>query len=632
MGRKLLAGGIFMGFIAGVLLGYSVRWLQDSSAGVASGSGAPKTVSEEPRTNRPTAAAGPVVRPSSLAKRAESLPRDGNDAVVPEWLEVLEQLSAAELIEALRSAAQSHDTQRFWLVAAALGPLDPSQLVQITEMLDEHRNDLKAAELFFGEIVHYGGTEGLDRIAQLVMDGMTDPKFRNTAVEALGGIPMDRRKEAVPILKQLLKSGLRFDELAGARTLGWLLGPNAVPGLVEVLDGWVTRPDGSTQIEKGSWDELNIMNGVLKAVEDFAGADDLNLLTGLFDRRLERGLQALLCQIMSNAAGAAATKTMLDLLLHPPMGAIRDVIAEALGRSADKEDVPQLRAALEAEGDTRVQMVLASLLARLAGVEEMRPLVERALDPASGLSPDVLIEPLIRAKSKDMAPLMLDLVRGVQGQYAVCRLAKGVLGLLGQEEGSEKLMSIVADGGGYGLVSEVAAALLEQNPDHDPRRLLALLERSTDGVQRTAIADVLKNERETYALSSHSSEVIPALIGILSHENDPNTQEHIASAIAGLGPVGRSSLGELLAIDTDARRRLEVLRSLELLPPQDTVSLALRILHQDPSPELRSKAARIAGRGNDPSLIQELSSILSAEEDPEVRGAIEEVLRRHGRQ
>src|SRR5262245_30911420 len=155
-----------------------------------------------------------------------------------------------------------------------------------------------AAGLLFGELVHYGGGDGLRLIAQLVQDPGADPGLRNKAVEALGGIPAARREEAAPIVKDLLMSGLRFDELAGAQVLGWLLGPRAIPGLIEVLDWWLF-PDRSTPIEKGSWDELSIMNNILKAVQDFAGVDDLDLLAGLFGRRMDRGLQALLCQIMS---------------------------------------------------------------------------------------------------------------------------------------------------------------------------------------------------------------------------------------------------------------------------------------------------------------------------------------------
>jgi HEAT repeat protein len=159
---------------------------------------------------------------------------------------------------------------------------------------------------------------------------------------------------------------------------------------------------------------------------------------------------------------------------------------------------------------------------------------------------------------------------------------------------------------------------------------LNLLERSSDNVQRNAIVDVLRHEREAYASSAASGEVIPVLVRILADEKDPATQEHIASAIASLGPDGRDSLAELLAQDTDARRRLEVLRSLELLPPRDTAPLALRVLEQDPSPEVRSKAARIAGMADDPSLVDALSAILVTEEDPAVRRAIEEALRRRG--
>jgi HEAT repeat protein len=624
-GRKLLAGAL-LGLLAGGLLGYSLRGLQDPPA---RGSPGPRvsTPGEEP--SRPTA--GPAVGLGSRAKRAEDARMDVGEAVLPDRPDGLEHLSDAELLAALLAAARAHDARRFWLTAAALGPLDPGQLVEVTAMLDEERRDLKAAELLFGELVHYGGAGGLDWIARLVKEGATAPRLRDAAVEALGGIPVERRDQAVPILRDLLQSGLRCDELACAQTFGWLLGPRAVPGLMEVLAWWATRPDGSTPIEKGSWDELNILNGILKAVRDFAGADDVDLLTGLFDLRLERGLQALLCQILSEAAGEAATETMLGLLLDPPGGALRDVIAEALAKSAGPDDVPQLRAALETEQEPRVQMLLASLLARLAGVEEMRSLVARALDPASGLSPDVLIEPLLRAGNKDLAPLMLDLMRGVQGQYAVVRLAKGVIGLLGREEGAEKLGSLALDGGDYRMVFEVARAISEEDPDHDPRRLLALLERSTDGVQRSAIADVLKGQREDYASANRGGEVISALVRILAKENDPGTQAHFAMAIAALGPEGRTSLGDFLAGDADARRRLEVLRSLELLPPQDTISLALRVLRQDPAPEVRSKAARIAGAGNDPLLGQELTSILEAEEDPGVRRAIEEVLKRHGR-
>jgi len=627
--RSYLAVAFFVACVASALLGYWIRSLQDSSAWPAASRGTAPVLSSGGAA-RGSPPAGAAAGPGAVANPRGRLAEDDTPTSGSTQLADLSQLSAAELIEALRSAAASHDAQRFWLVAAALGPLDPSQVPQIVLFLDDRQTDGKAAELLFGELVHYGGPVGLDAISRRVLDSSTEPRMRNAAVAALGGIPAERRTEAVPILRDLLKSGLRFDEPAGAQTLGWLLGPGAVAGIVEIVDWWVTRPEGSTPIEKGSWDEINVVNGILQAVQDFAGPEHIDLLSSLFGSGHERDLQALLCQVLSRAAGAAATETMLDLLLHPPEGAIRDVIAEALGKSVVKKDVPQLKAALEAESERRVQMLLASMLARLAGVEEMRPLVARSLEPGSRLSPDVLIEPLLRAKNKEMAPLMLELLLGVEGQYAVCRLAKGVLGLLGQEEGAEKLLSTVTAGGGYRAVSEVARALLEAHPDHDPRQLLNLLERSSDNVQRNAIVDVLRHEREAYASSAASGEVIPVLVRILADEKDPATQEHIASAIASLGPDGRDSLAELLAQDTDARRRLEVLRSLELLPPRDTAPLALRVLEQDPSPEVRSKAARIAGMADDPSLVDALSAILVTEEDPAVRRAIEEALRRRG--
>lgn len=628
--RTVLAAGIILGFCAGALLGYFARWVQDARSAAPMSSATRDSTDGGAATSRAPPAAIEAAPQESLGTLGESLPGNADSPLVGS-LRRLASLSPAELMEMLRSAAESHDTQGFWLAAAALGPLGPIEIVEVAAMLRDSRKDLQAAELFFGELVRYGGGEGLDWIAEFVNDVSTDPRLRNTAVEALGGIPAARRAEAAPILEELLKSGLRFDEIAGAQTLGRLLGPEAVPGLIAVIDWWVASPDGSTPLEKDSWDELNVLNNVAKAIEDFATADDINLLAELFRLPLDRGIHALVCQIMSHAAGAEATETMLDLLLHPPEGAIRDVIAETLGKSAGRDDVPRLRDALQAEGDARVQTVLASVLARLAGVEEMRPLVQRALDPASGLSSDVLIDPLIRAKDKDMAPLLLDLVPSVQGEYAVCRLARGVLDLLGREEGAEKLLSIVEEGGDYRMASEVARALLEKDPDHDPGQLVALMERFTDGVHRSAIADVLKNEREAYGSPKGNDELIPGLVRILAGETDPGSQEHIASAIASFGPEGRNSLGEFLASDADPRRRMQVLRSLTFLPPQDTVALARRVLHEDPSPDVRSEAARILGTGNDPSLLQDLSSALATEEDPDVRRAIEAVLRRQGR-
>src|SRR4030095_8954696 len=146
---------------------------------------------------------------------------------------------------------------------------------------------------------------------------------------------------------------------------------------------------------------------------------------------------------------------------------------------------------------------------------------------------------------REVAPLLLELVPQVRGQYAVVNLAKSILGLLGREEGTEKLLSLAAEGGSYTMVSELTRALIEDDPEHAPRRLVALMERVGDGVSRTAIADVLGKERSPEDAAKTNAEIIPALTRLLSAEKDPSAQEHIASAIASCGPEGRRALDDL---------------------------------------------------------------------------------------
>jgi HEAT repeat protein len=122
----------------------------------------------------------------------------------------------------------------------------------------------------------------------------------------------------------------------------------------------------------------------------------------------------------------------------------------------------------------------------------------------------------------------------------------------------------------------------------------------------------------------------PALADVLAHDPEPIPRQRAAEALAALG--GETVLASLAAglADPAERVRLACVDGLGALDPLSALEGLLHALAEDPSWEVRARAARALGPAADPAARAGLEAAL---EDPNesVRSAAAEALAVHGR-
>ncbi len=588
-------------------------------AGAALRSGAGRTPTEKPR----------------VAVEGDQKPKP-EDSFSEKHKNPFQGRPADELIATIREAAGSQDFDRFRLATEALENLTPDQVAEISQMLLEMENP-KTMGFLARQLVREGGAEGLRAVLGLAQEEGRGIEFRAQAIEALAKIQPERRGEVTPLLTDILESGLPQKlEFHTANIYAHLLGPEAIPGLVDLLDAGTVRPEP-----------------LLNAMRDFARAEDLPQLTQLLEGAYNRKSQEILLRAIGKAAGAEGTQVLLDYLRNPPPGVRREAVGWALNEFAREENLPKLWEALGMEGDRHVQGALARAIAVAGGQEEIERLTQLAAAPGSRFSTEALAHALHDIGGKESVPLMVELLKTARGWEASEILAHGIARASGRQ-GIENLLQVVEQGGDHeqrraviqaieefgdssfvdrlgalfererdqGVSFHLAKAILRLDPARGPEAVASRLEEFSDSSQRAAIAQVLEKEGNVAFL--------PALDRILRSEKDGRAQWQMARTMASYGQDGLSALGEILSADPDPQRRASVLEGVFSVRPGGATELSRNLFFQDPSPEVRRVAAKILGNSQDASALQDLRNALATESDPEIRKIIETALRERG--
>ncbi len=479
-------------------------------------------------------------------------------------------LPAEELLGMIQEAALSHEFERLQTVLDALGPLQPSQLEKLSGLFFELSHP-EAAEILAHALVRHGGEEGLQVVAQLVQDNSLGFDLRIGALEALEAAPPETRSKAAAIAHEILHSEIpRELSYRALHLYGRLLGPEAVPALVGLLDG------GSLRTEP-----------ILEILHEFAETRDLPLLEQLLDRPLGRDAQGILLSALGKAAGAEGGRLLLDYLENPPRGIRREAIGMALEERVRKEDLPNLWDALRKEEDRHVQAGLARAILHVGGTASLEELGQMAMDPNSALSLDTFAWPLAETASRENIPLMMDLLQHAQEGEASEALAHGIARISGHD-GMDKLLDLASENGYPGK----RAAMIQAIEDFgDP-----------------AQAERLKT--------------------MLQVERDRDVSFHLAKAILQLdSSIGPRDLLDQLPNLSQGIQRAAVLQGLIEVERGTVIPLSRQLLREDGSAEVRRLAAQILGESGDPSAVEDLTGALASEADPEVREVIEEILK-----
>ncbi|HTX71866.1 MAG TPA: hypothetical protein VMC79_03485 [Rectinemataceae bacterium] len=268
--------------------------------------------------------------------------------------------SAEELIGIMREAVAARDFDAFKKAAEALGQLEASGIAAIAEMLFA-ADDPKVTEVLAWELVAHGGKEGMEAVAKLALSADAGLDSRARAIAALADAPPEGRTDAARLVAEILRADVPDKlQLASASAYGRLLGPEAVAGLLEMVDGGKVRSEP-----------------LLNVLRDFARADDIPQLTALVGRLNAPKSQELVFRAMGAAAGEKATDILLGILNAPPSGVKREPAAWALEEFAKSEDLPRLWDALRREEQQPAE-AFARAIARLSGREGVDKLLTLA--------------------------------------------------------------------------------------------------------------------------------------------------------------------------------------------------------------------------------------------------------------
>jgi len=626
-------------FFAGMAAGYFLRLLEDrqlalrdppalreSVSGEASG-GAPGLRGASPSRHR-------RISPGKFQNRdSDDAKPDREDLYPGKEENPFAGRPANELIATIREAAGSRDFEKLRLAGEALESLTADQVKEVTALLLE-MGDPKSMTFLAHRLVQIGGEEGLLAVSRIAADEGMGIEFRAGAMEALASVDPERRGEVLPIMAGMLEGGLpRKLEHHAAHIYGRLLGRDAVPGLVDLLEGGQVRPEP-----------------ILESLRDFVRAGDLPLLTDLLGRTRGNPGQEILLRTIGSAAGEEGSRLLMDYLQNPPAGLRRSSVAWALDEFVRKDDLPALWDALSLEGDRDVQGALARAIAGVGGENEIEKLAQLAADPGSGFSTDALARAIQDTGGKESVSLMKELLGKAKGWEAAEPLAhaiarnsgrQGVMDLLqlagqgGNEERRCAIIQAIEEFGDPSMAGQreemfegekdqrvsfhLAKAMLRLDPAGGPGALAGRLEELTDPGQRAAIAQVLEKEGNPAFL--------PTLDRVLRTENDGRAQFQMARTMSSYGSEGVAAVRDILSSDPNPQRRVAVLEGMHSVQPGEALEISRSLFLKDPSPEVRRMAADILADTGGPAALRELQGALQSESDPGIRELIEKILR-----
>ncbi len=350
--KALLATSAIAAVALLVSLGAGLHWYSGRQE-----TGTTKTVRGSDVMVKSEPAAADIARPNGFRKAART-ERSGEDRGGPGKQPA--GRSAEELLGIMRDAVAARDFDGFKEAAEALGQLDAGGITAIVEMLFA-ADDPKVTEVLAWELVRHGGKEGMEAVAKLALSADAGLDSRARAIAALADAPPEARADVARLVAEVLGADVPDKlQLASARAYGRLLGPDAVAGLLEMVEGGDVRAEP--------------LLGVLR---EFARADDIPQLTALAGRLPAPKSQEVVLRAMGAAAGDKATDILLDILNGSPSGVQREPAAWALEEFAKSEDLPRLWDALRRE-EKQPAEAFARAIARLSGREGVDKLLKLA--------------------------------------------------------------------------------------------------------------------------------------------------------------------------------------------------------------------------------------------------------------
>ena len=233
--KTLLATSAIAAVVLVVGLGTGLHWFAGRQE-----TGTTKTVGGSGIAAKNEPAAADIARPTGARKTAR-VERPGEDRGEPG--KQLAGRSAEELLRVMRDAVAARDFAGFKTAAEALGQLDAGGIAAIVEMLFA-ADDPKVVEVLSWELVRHGGNEGMEAVAELALSAEAGLDSRARAIEALADAPLDARSDAARLVAEVLGADIPDKlQLVSARAYGRLLGPDAVAGLLEMVEGGDVRSE-----------------------------------------------------------------------------------------------------------------------------------------------------------------------------------------------------------------------------------------------------------------------------------------------------------------------------------------------------------------------------------------------------
>jgi HEAT repeat protein len=401
-------------------------------------------------------------------------------------------------------------------------------------------------------LVSLGGIVGAPALRQLLKDPSMD--VRQGAAEALARVGSN---EDVPALRTLLKDPDRNVRRAVAVVLGRVGSKDDAPALRALLD------DPATDIRLV----------VVEALGRVGSKDDVPTLRALLKDPAEgvrRNASGALVRLAANE-GAPALRQLLN---EPDVEA--GLVAAALGRVGNKNDVPALRTLLKHPAES-VRLRVVEALARVGNMDDI-PALRALLKDPSGMVRLAVAQALGKVGSKEDIPALRALLK--DPALGVREGAAKALGRVGSKEDIPALRALLKDSA-MGVQFAAAEALGRVGSKDDVPAFRALLKDPAGGV-RLAAAEALRR--------MGSKEDIPALRALL-RDREEAVRSKAAEALGRVGskddaPALRALLGDPLP-DT----RLVAAEALGRVGSEDDAA-ALRALLKDPAARLRLKAAK----------------------------------------
>ncbi len=491
-------------------------------------------------------------------------------------------------------------------------------------------------------LVTAGGDAGLAQVMNFLSDGGQSLEKRRHALEGLSHLPPERAAVVRGELADFLEAGPP-EELrhAAAHTLGRLYGPDGVDGLLGLLQD---RPaidagpifDAVGDVARSS--DVDRLVGLLS--DGWSGREATGLLRAIGRIASRSGQPELLVDFLRDPPPGASLQQIARAVSDSSHFLGTDVLADALRAVA---------------GDPRAQEPIAHALSRSGDRAAIDVLLEAAADPEVGLDRRVLAHALGDFHGRDAVPAMLDLLRQSRDEEMLEPLARGLARNAGAETMRDLLDILESSDSAWQRRAIAHALEESDGTLVEAGELLDRLRAETDEEVASALGRALERlhprelegrageffesaetpqERIAFAriLARQSSDdAVHRVARQLEREPDEHARWEMARLLGRSGDQGIDRLATMLESASDEDRRHSLLWGLEAARrpgPERARQLFLQLAGSDPSASIRGQAAEILGRQADPQLIPALSELRDRETDAEVRERIAHAIER----